>query len=113
MPVVNYIPLPKIGEGLGEWLKPLLMKKGLGLMEDCRGTLHKSRPSLGTLNLVVSEKKNKSGGLGCRSKPLLRTRRGSWTSQASRARAGVDGEAEVLPSEKEEVVMTLQGHPAL
>ena len=51
MPGVNYIPLPKIGEGLGEWLKPLLMKKGLGLMEDCRGTLHKSRPSLGTLNL--------------------------------------------------------------
>ena len=27
------------------------MKKGLGLMEDGRGTLHKSRPSLGTLNL--------------------------------------------------------------
>ena len=56
--------MPKIGERFREWLKPLLIKKGLGLMEDCRGTLHKSRPSLGTLNLGVSEKKNKSGGLG-------------------------------------------------
>ena len=59
LPGVNYIPLPKIGEGLGEWLKPLLMKKGLGLMEDCRGTLHKSRPSLGTLNLRAEESKDR------------------------------------------------------
>ena len=27
-------PLPMIGEGFREWLKSLLMKKGLGLMED-------------------------------------------------------------------------------
>ena len=36
MPGINYILLPKIGERLGEWLKPLLMKKGLGLLEDFR-----------------------------------------------------------------------------
>ncbi len=29
-------PLPKIGEGLGSGLKPLLMKRGLGVMEVCR-----------------------------------------------------------------------------
>ena len=29
-------PLPKIGEGLGSGLKPLLMKRGLGVMELCR-----------------------------------------------------------------------------
>ena len=50
-------------------------------------------------------------GLGCRSKPLLRTRRGSWTSQASRARAGVDGETEGLPSEKEGDVGDPAGAP--
>ena len=40
-------------------------------MEDCRGTLHKSRPSLGTLNLGVSEKKNKSRVWGVGRSPFL------------------------------------------
>ena len=37
------------------------MKKGLGLMEDGRGTLHKSRPFLGTLNLRAEESKDIGG----------------------------------------------------
>ncbi len=43
-------------------------------------------------------------GLGVGRSPFLRIRRGSWTSQASRARAGVVGDPEALPSE------TLQGN---
>ena len=27
LPVVNYIPLPMIGEGLGEWFEALLAKR--------------------------------------------------------------------------------------
>ena len=33
LPVVNYIPLPRIGEGLGEWFEALSYgKRGLGKM---------------------------------------------------------------------------------
>ena len=33
LPVVNYIPLPTIGEGLGEWFEALSYgKRGLGKM---------------------------------------------------------------------------------
>ena len=35
--------MPMIGERFREWLKPLLMKKGLGLMEDGRAMPCKRR----------------------------------------------------------------------
>ena len=59
MPGVNYIPLPKIGEGLGEWLKPLLMKKGLGLMEKPRVY---PREKKGMLVTLQGETLQKEGG---------------------------------------------------
>ena len=31
MPVVNYIPLPKIGEGLGEWSEAPSYEEGVGV----------------------------------------------------------------------------------
>ena len=39
-------PLPKIGEGLGSGLKPLLMKRGLGVMENSRALPCKTHLSL-------------------------------------------------------------------
>ena len=38
LPVVNYIPLPMIGEGLGEWFEALsYVKRGLGKMRRLQG----------------------------------------------------------------------------
>ena len=31
LPVVNYIPLPRIGEGLGEWFEAPSYKEGVGV----------------------------------------------------------------------------------
>ena len=37
LPGVNYIPLPKIGEGLGEWSEALSYgKRGMGKMRDSK-----------------------------------------------------------------------------
>jgi len=38
LPVINYIPLPGIGEGLGEWFEASSYgKKRLEMMRPCRG----------------------------------------------------------------------------
>ena len=46
--------------------------------------------------------------------PMIGEGFGEWFEAPSYEEGvGVDGRTEGLPSEKEEVVMTLQGHPAL
>jgi hypothetical protein len=37
LPVVNYIPLPKIGEGLGEWFEAPSYEEGVGVDGKIRG----------------------------------------------------------------------------
>ena len=44
LPVVNYIPLPRIGEGLGEWFEALSYgKRGLGKMRRLQ-----AKPAMGS-----------------------------------------------------------------
>ena len=51
--------MPKIGERFREWLKPLLMKKGLGLMEKPRVY---PREKKGMLVTLQGETLQKEGG---------------------------------------------------
>jgi len=37
LPGVNYIPLPKIGEGLGEWSEAPSYEEGVGVVGDPAG----------------------------------------------------------------------------
>ena len=37
LPVVNYIPLPRIGEGLGEWFEAPSYEEGVGVDGKIRG----------------------------------------------------------------------------
>ena len=53
------VEAPSYEEGVG--VLGQAKRAELERMEDCRGTLHKSRPSLGTLNLRAEESKDIGG----------------------------------------------------
>ena len=61
LPGVNYIPLPKIGEGLGEWSEAPSYEEGVGVDGRPAGEpCIKAAPSQGALNLRAEERKKSS-----------------------------------------------------